>query len=87
MASGQGRALWEQYHAARQNDIYEGQVFWNRITAFVLLKSALLVARGVLRFGPIARWIEKLLPSSPPRRRWAWSFCACGSPGSSARSA
>ncbi len=43
--------LLEEYHAALQSYIFEGQSFWNRITAFVLLNSALLVARGAMTSG------------------------------------
>ncbi len=44
--------LYEEYHAALQTYFFEGQAYWNRITAFVLLNSALLVARNALPLGP-----------------------------------
>ena len=50
--------LVEQYHAALQSLIFEGQAFWTRITAFVLLNSALLVARSALPVGPEDRRIR-----------------------------
>src|SRR5437870_129089 len=50
------RLLLETYHAAVSNYIYEGQVFWNRISDFVLLNSALLVARNALPAGPADNW-------------------------------
>jgi hypothetical protein len=45
-------ALMDQYHAAVQSFTTEAQAYWTRITAFVLLNSALLVARGALLAGP-----------------------------------
>jgi hypothetical protein len=48
----------EQYHTALQSLIFEGQAFWTRITAFVLLNSALLVARANLPVVPSDRWIR-----------------------------
>ena len=50
--------LLEEYHAALQSYFFEGTAFWNRITAFVLLNSALLVARGALPAGPSDRWVK-----------------------------
>jgi len=41
-----------RYQVALQNYVYEGQVYWTRISAFVLLNSALLVARNALPAGP-----------------------------------
>jgi hypothetical protein len=38
--------------------MFEGQAFWTRITAFVLLNSALLVARSALPQGPGDHWIR-----------------------------
>jgi len=46
----------ERYQAALQSYIFEGQAFWNRISVFVLLNSALLVARNALPAGPADRW-------------------------------
>jgi hypothetical protein len=47
-----------QYSAGIQNLVFEGQAFWTRITAFVLLNSALLVARSALPTGAQDRWIR-----------------------------
>lgn len=48
--------LVEAYRACLQNYIFEGQSFWNRISVFVLLNSALLVARSALPAGPRDNW-------------------------------
>ena len=36
----------------------EGNAFWQRISVFVLLNSALLVARNALPAGPTDRWVR-----------------------------
>jgi hypothetical protein len=48
--------LLEEYRAALQSYIFEGNAFWTRISAFVLLNSALLVARNALPAGAADRW-------------------------------
>jgi len=58
MALNPDAQLEEQYHAALQSLVFEGQAFWTRITAFVLLNSALLVARGNLPLVPADHWIR-----------------------------
>jgi hypothetical protein len=58
LSEGPDASLIEQYHAALQSLIFEGQAFWTRITAFVLLNSALLVARSALPQGPGDHWIR-----------------------------
>ncbi len=50
--------LYEEYRAALQTYVFEGTAFWNRITAFVLLNSALLVARNALPAGHAADWMR-----------------------------
>ena len=50
--------LLEEYRAALQSYIFEGNAFWTRISAFVLLNSALLVARNALPAGPADRWTK-----------------------------
>jgi len=50
--------LYEEYRAALQTYVFEGTAFWNRITAFVLLNSALLVARNALPAGHGADWMR-----------------------------
>ncbi|HEY7294217.1 MAG TPA: hypothetical protein VH916_04205 [Dehalococcoidia bacterium] len=50
--------LYEEYRAALQTYVFEGTAFWNRITAFVLLNSALLVARNALPPGRSADWMR-----------------------------
>lgn len=50
--------LYEEYRAALQAYVFEGAAFWNRITAFVLLNSALLVARNALPAGGRDDWMR-----------------------------
>ncbi len=50
--------LLEEYHASLQSYIFEAQLFWTRISAFVLLNSALLVARSALPSGSADRWTK-----------------------------
>lgn len=50
--------LYEEYRAALQTYVFEGTAFWNRITAFVLLNSALLVARNALPPGHTSDWMR-----------------------------
>jgi len=58
MANEPESRLYEEYRAALQAYIFEGAAFWNRITAFVLLNSALLVARNALPAGGGADWMR-----------------------------
>jgi hypothetical protein len=58
MALDRRAQLQEQYRAALQSYIFEGHAFWNRISAFVLLNSALLVARGALPKGSSDHWVR-----------------------------
>jgi hypothetical protein len=50
--------LYEEYRATLQTYVFEGTAFWNRITAFMLLNSALLVARNALPPGHGADWMR-----------------------------
>ncbi len=58
MAVDEDAKLVEEYRAALQSYVFEGNAFWTRISAFVLLNSALLVARNALPAGPADRWTK-----------------------------
>lgn len=58
MGEAPDQRLLEQYHAAIQAYIFEGSAFWTRITVFVLLNSALLVALSALPTGGSEQWVH-----------------------------
>lgn len=58
MDDGSEQKLLKEYRAGLQSYVFEGNAFWTRISVFVLLNSALLVARTALPAGAADRWVR-----------------------------
>lgn len=69
-------SLSDQYHAAIQSWSVEAQAYWTRITAFVLLNSALLVARSALPPGPSDHWARIAIASLGVVTTLLWAHTA-----------